>query len=153
MARVRIREATTLDHSALVGMALRFLKTVSTYEFLVPSREHVGRLVDVVLEAGVILIADVPDGVVGAIALIAQPHPIDGSPFADEVAWWVEPEHRGALRAGPLLLGAAEDWAQAEGCIMVKMVAPLPSTVGRFLERRGYRPIEVAYVKHFGAGT
>lgn len=149
---MRIREATTLDHHALVGMALRFLKTVSTYDFLVPSREHIGRVVDVVLDSGVILVAEVPDAVVGAIALIAVPHPVDGTLFADEVAWWVEPEHRGGLRAGPYLLGAAEDWAQRNGCNMVKMVAPLPSSVGRFLEKRGYRAIEVAYVKHLGVG-
>jgi GNAT superfamily N-acetyltransferase len=149
---MRIREATTLDHRALVGMALRFLKTVSTYEFLRPSRDHISHLVDVVLDAGVILVAEVPDAVVGAIALIATPHPVNGTPFADEVAWWVEPEHRGGLRAGPYLLGAAEDWALRQGCNMVKMVAPLPSTVGRFLEKRGYRAIEVAYVKTFGGG-
>lgn len=148
------RHAAASDKSALVALGLRFLATVDTYKFLTPSREALERAVDLSLDYGVVIVAELETRIVGMIGLLALPHPLTGEGYADEVAWWVDPEHRGALRAGPLLLGLAEEWAQGEGLSMVKMVAPLPSRVGRFLERRGYWPIETAYVKRLeGGGT
>ena len=152
-----VRPARWQEQAPLVAMGLRFQATVSAYTwFLPPSPAGVADLVAYLLELqstnadATILVADQAGVLLGAIALIIGLHPVSGHRYADEIAWWIDPEHRGALRAGPQLLVAAEDWAQGKGVSMIKMVEPLPSRVGRFYLHHGYRAVETAHVKVFG---
>jgi GNAT superfamily N-acetyltransferase len=80
------------------------------------------------------------------IAVVELPNLITGDLYAEEVAWWVEPNRRG-LRLGPQLIAVAEEWATTRGLRSIKMVAPIPSQVGRYYERRGYVALETAYLK------
>jgi GNAT superfamily N-acetyltransferase len=82
----------------------------------------------------------------GGIAVVELPNLITGDLYAEEVAWWVEPNRRG-LRLGPQLIAVAEEWATTRGLRSIKMVAPIPSQVGRYYERRGYVALETAYLK------
>ena len=142
-----IRHATLADTPALVAMAARFLAT-SPYGALLPTTPtQIERLVTVVRDAGTILLAEVDGQAVGLLALLAADHPLNGRPYAEELAWWVEPEHRGG-HLGAALLAEAEAWAAAQGLGLLKMVAPEPvDGLGAFYEARGYRPLERAYVK------
>lgn len=83
---------------------------------------------------------------VGMLAIVMVPHPLSGKTFAEEIAWWVEPEHRKGL-IGPKMLRLAEEWATRNGANMVKMVAPAATSVGMFYERSGYKAVETAYIK------
>lgn len=165
-----IRAATPADRFRLVEMASRFLLE-SDYGPIFAERstpEKLGALVDKVLEIGVIFVAerqfdiDVATGtpatadtiatmeaveLVGMLAIVILPHLFTGLPFGDEIAWWVEPEHRGNGRIAYKLLRSAEEWATRNGANMVKMSAPAGSTVGAFYERMGYRPVETAFIK------
>ena len=94
---------------------------------------------------GVIFLADDRGKVRGMLGGFAAPHIITGRKVSEELAWWVEPDARGA-RAGLLLIQAFEEWSRLQMCFMVKMVAPNPK-VARFYTRSGYLEVETAYAK------
>lgn len=140
-----IRPATPGDRGAVLLMVRHFLDH-SLYGALFESDVDAGGLFDTVLAAGLVLVADNGDHLVGMLAIVALLHPLGGKLYAEEVCWWVEPEHRSGF-IGPKMLRSAEDWARRKGCSVVKMVAPHGSTVGDFYGRIGYTPIETAYIK------
>lgn len=165
----RIRPATPRDVPALVRMSRRFARESSYAKYLVDSPEHVTRLVELVLEVGLAFVAERrPRGcsgyaemepgvcacglwleahaVIGMIGALVMPHAADGRIFADEVAWWVEPEDRGGT-LGPRLLVALLEACSSKSVSMVKMVAPKGSDVGRFLERAGFEEVESTYLR------
>lgn len=149
-----IRPATLHDHAAITGLGQRFIQE-SIYGRLFPtlalSSVTIDLMIGVCLTHGVIFVAEhtgPPNlklvGMLG-VALIEN-HPAVGGPCVEEVAWYVEPEHRKG-RVGPLLLAAAEAWTTTNRASVLKMVAPHGSDVGRFLERRGYTAVETAYMR------
>jgi len=142
-----IREATLADADCLVAMATRFLESTPYGRVFPPAAERLHALVATCLTLGVIFVAEVRDAeVVGMIAVAALEHPFTGDLYADEIAWWVELEHRGGA-IGPRLLGAVSSWAQVRGLRFVKLAALAGSDVGAFYERMGYEAVETAYMK------
>lgn len=158
-----LREATPADKPRLIEMAVRFLLE-SRYGELFDEQATpatIATLIDQVLQLGVIIVAEVLEApgpaeiingvpsrwkLVGMLAIVVVPHPLTGRTYADEIAWWVEPAHRGGL-VGPKMLRSAEQWATTKGANMCKMVAPAGSTVGAFYERMGYQAVETAFIK------
>lgn len=157
LPRAGIREATLDDAPRLVEMATRFLLE-TRYGAMFDNRATpvtIGGLVEQVLRFGAIFVAEVTvpyaDGssetkLIGMLAIVVVPHPLTGLAYADEIAWWVEPEHRGGS-IGPHILRSAETWARQKGANMVKLVAPAGSRVGTFYERVGYQAVETAFIK------
>jgi len=142
---ITVREATLEDVDAVVALGLEFLET-STYRQLGAGEpDAIARLLCTVLDHGAVFLAVAGDDVVGMIAMLMVPHIFSGETFADEVAWFVKPAHRG--RAGVLLLQAAERWAVQNHAKLVKMVAPEGTSVGDLYRRKGYQVIEQAFVK------
>lgn len=144
-----IRLATLSDIPELVAMGEKFISATPYGKLFRATGESLQALAQMLFNFGenaAILIAEDAVGIFGMLAIVASPHPLTGQLYADEVVWWVEETGR-ARRAGPALLDAAEDWARSRKCYMVKMVAPIPSTVGRFYERKGYAAVETAYAK------
>ena len=141
-----IRPGVEADAPQLVRMAKRFLEETAYGALLQPSDATLGELVALVDQIGQVYVAEVLGEVVGMIAVLPLPHPADGRMYADEVAWWVEPEHRTG-RIGPQLLRAVEDWSRDQGLFMVKVTAPANTAVGVFYRRAGYLEVETAYVK------
>jgi len=144
---IRMAEATDVER--LVELALEFLSSTPAYAWMRRSPPAVANLVIALLELdrAAIIVAELDRVIIGGIALLASPHPTSGELWAEEVAWFVDPAHRGRRLVGPRLLVAAEDWALQKGVIMLKMVEPLPGTVGRFYQHQGYRALETAWVK------
>lgn len=158
-----LREATEADTPRVVEMAARFLLDSQYGELFdnATTPAAIGAMVKQCLHFGTIIVAELEaddprwvQGVertpaaalVGMLAILCVPHPFTGRKYADELAWWVEPRHRGGI-IGPKMLWAAEDWATRNGANMVKMVAPAGSAVGAFYERSGYKAVESAYIK------
>lgn len=78
----------------------------------------------------------------GAIGGIMAPHPFNYEQMiADELFWWSEG------REGLQLLAAYEEWASDAVTRMTALEAVEPERMKRFYERRGYVPLERAYVK------
>lgn len=149
---IEIRPATAEDVDRLVDMAVRFLASTRYGVLVTPHPHALGRLIAQVLAIGVIFVAEVNGRVEAMLALVALPHPISGELYGDELAWWVEPEHRhGSI--GPRLLLQAETWARERGARILKMVAPADSTVGNFYKHFGYVEVETAYQKTLREGA
>lgn len=143
---ITIREATEADVERVLEMSCLFLALTPYGRLVQPTYQSLLTLIGVVMANGVILLADAHGHTVGMLAIANFPHPLTGEPYADEVAWWVDPEHRKG-RAGFYLLRACEDWARQNGLSMIKMVAPFGTDIGKFYERLGYVPVETAYQK------
>lgn len=83
-------------------------------------------------------------GSAGAIGGMVAPHPFNNAQIiADELFWWSEG------REGLALLKAYEDWAGSFGAVirMTTLEAVEPERVGKLFARRGYVPLERAFVK------
>lgn len=152
---LRVRQATTDDVPRLVAMGAAFLESSRYGRLFPPGPGRLEHFVRRVLEVGVIFVlerkveVDDPVQIVGLLAVVpVDEHPLTGEPYVDEVAWWVDPAHRG--RAGVVLLHHLEGWARQVGLDMVKMVAPEGMTgtaVRTLLEHRGYVPVETAFMR------
>jgi GNAT superfamily N-acetyltransferase len=78
----------------------------------------------------------------GAIGGIKAPHPFNHAKLmADELFWWSEG------REGMRLLEAYEEWAGDAIIRMTTLEAVNPDRMGKFYQRRGYRPLERVFVK------
>lgn len=95
-------------------------------------------------DAGSVLVATSDTELVGMIVMALFENPITAELTATELAWWVEPAHRGG--AGIRLLKRAEAWARGQGARKVQMVAPTPQ-VEDLYARLGYGYLEAAYQK------
>ena len=94
-------------------------------------------------DTGAVFVSEADGVLTGMIGLMVFEHPLTGTLAAQELFWWVEPEHRGY---GVRLLKRGEQWAVASGARHVHMVAPTPA-VGQLYERMGYGYLEAAYQK------
>lgn len=146
-----IRPATPEDTPDLVRMGKAFLAATRYGTLFRATSESLEALASMLFNFGdqavILLAVSDEDYVFGMLAAFVSLNPLNQRPYADEVVWWVDPTGRGQQRAGPALLRAAEDWARARKCYMVKMVAPISTDVGRFYERLGYEAVETAYAK------
>lgn len=99
-------------------------------------------------DLGVVLAAFGPDqSFWGAIAGVAFPDVATGDLTANELFWFVLPEHR---KCGIKLLAAFEEEMRRRGCIRIHMVHLYNQSgekLDRFYERKGYRPLEIAFTK------
>jgi len=168
-----VRQATEADELRLVEMMTRFLLSTPYGRWVQPTPEQSLEFVQLILKIGGVFVVERDSGrrvpgvcvdidgnewhapggcdvckpvLVGMLAGIIAPHPMHGEMHADEVAWWVEPEHRGG-RAAYRMLRSFEEWARQNGAIVVKMVAPTGSAVGGFYQRLGYSPVECMFAK------
>lgn len=97
-------------------------------------------------EASAILVVEDDAGAVeGMVIVILVANPFGGPPWAEEVAYWLDPRARRGTAAYKLL-GAGEDWARRNGATVLKMVAPAGSRIGNLYEHRGYEPLETTYI-------
>jgi GNAT superfamily N-acetyltransferase len=98
-----------------------------------------------VFEQSVCFILMADDKIVGfLLATEGNFHPYLGlTRIAIEMAWWVEPEHRGH---GKSLLDAFLAWTEEAKFEYVTMTA-IDDTVGHIYERYGFTKNEVAYIK------
>ena len=145
-----IREAVLEDAPAIATLGLHFAAAYGG-DYIAPTREALEALAQVLVAqpSCTVLVAEAaPGAIVGFIALAGGLNPFDGANLlVEELAWWVEPTARHGGQVGARLLGAAEDWARAQGLRVLKMVAPHQSRVARFYERYGYVPVETSYTK------
>lgn len=84
----------------------------------------------------------------GGIGAVICPDLNNGQLTAVECFWYVKPGNRGD---GLRLLRAYEQWARTAGAVRIVMVhlcSLAPDSLGRLYERRGYKKVEVNYIKN-----
>lgn len=143
----KITAATLEDLPALVYLAGSFLET-SKYGAIIPfDVDTIRGFVEKLLETGGAFIArDETGDAVGMIGLVSFRHVWSGEHVAEELAWYVKPDHR-ASTVGPRLLTAGLTWARGRGCDIIRCSAPAGSDVGAFYTRRGFMEVDTTFVK------
>jgi len=141
-----LKIATVNDFNAVEKMALNFLEA-SPYKDL-GNKEVTSKLVLDILNCTPTERIIIFEQDVGFIAGAVTPFLLGTHTMATEIAWWVEPDHRGNGK-GIELLKAFEYWAKVvAGCKLISM-SSLDKTVEKYYKKSGYKLYERAYLKVF----
>lgn len=81
----------------------------------------------------------------GCIIAAATNYPNAPLRLAAELVFWIEPAHRG--RGGPMLLEHFESWAASQGCQFAHISSKRDPRFAKWLDRRGYAPVETQHLK------
>lgn len=128
-----IRHATAADSIAVAGLGKQFAAAADT-GFAFDAAYAEARARQVILDPnGVCLLWDVGRPV-GVLAATVGLHPLFPVLWAQELLWWIDPEHRGAGRA---MIAAFEAWARERGADVAKLSA-LDPRAGVLMRRAGY---------------
>lgn len=141
-----IRDATEADVKRIVEMGRAFFEISGQDDIATFDDEAAADTVRACMEEGVVLVLQKDGVLVGmAGALIYRIYLSRDDITAQELFWWVEPEHRGV---GTELLKMLERRAKENGAASIAMIE-LESMkgVGRLYERAGYRAHDHTYVK------
>lgn len=141
-----VRKATDADAQRIVEMGKRSLEIGPYKDEIGDNTEVTLRLFKLLLDnpQAEILVLDAGDGqAVGLFAMLLFPHYFSGEKTAQELMWYVEPEHR-AGGAGLQLLRQAEEMARGTGATRFQLTAPTEA-LGSLYKRCGYHQIEVGY--------
>jgi hypothetical protein len=134
----RIRAATTADDiGRVVRMVEALTRSVNGPQTCDPAYTGATVLRLINSPLGVVFITDGGFIAGEVIQTVICPEPV-----AVEVGWYA------VDRSGLRLLGAFEAWAAKMNCSLVKMSSAADAGVaGKILRRRGYSPVELAWVK------
>lgn len=152
-ASYTLRRADAGDVPGIVRLARPFAAASAVGRYLTLTAEKVTAAVAtrVADPDGCALIVEHDGYVVGTLLAGIGPHWLDpDARLAVELGWWVDPEHRGT---GRQLLEAFHAWA-AEQRVDARVVSAIRMREGApadaILERAGYEPVEVAFMKSGG---
>lgn len=143
-----IRLATEEDFPAIIELCREFwMHTQFSEDF---DADHCLGMVELSHSHGLLAVLVVGDAVQGFCAavksfLLASTQAMT----ATELAWWVNPNHRGG-KNGVVLLQFMEQLAKDQGIKywnMASMESSMPETVNRMYERLGYTKSETVYTK------
>ena len=149
--RLQIREATPVDIPQLLDM-LRKYRDQTPLDFLseADNRTYITQMLcEIMAGRGVVLVAET-DSLVGM--LIAGIHPSRWSPshlLLTELAWWVEPEHRGGTAGHRLLkryIEAGQKMKQ-EGRVCNFFISKMSNSPDIDYGRFGFRYLEQFWVQ------
>ena len=138
MPHYEIGLADDVDTEELVPLILNF-KNASPYKDEPINMEAL----KAVFDQGICFILLADDKIVGfLLAAISNFHPFLGlTSIATELAWWVEPEHRGH---GKKLLEAFLMWSEEFDYVVL---SGLDDSLGKLYESYGFTKNEVSYLK------
>lgn len=139
-----IRPAVFADRAVIVRMALQFIATSRYRELMASNAEQLEVLACVLMDQGVVFLAEQDGEVFGMLGAQVFIHPMSGELTGSEVAWWIDPDQRGGT-AAMRLLAAAENWATEKGAVRFQMIAPAGTTLGAVYERHGYSEVETVF--------
>lgn len=145
-----VRRATLDDVPALVDLGARFVGYSPYGDTLTWTREDLAEGLRTAIGDGVVFVAQHEERIVGLLAAI-----VTAAWFAPrckaalELAWWMDPEHRGGT-AALRMHSEFEAWARAQGAtarVMSDLVVDGEGTAGAMLDRLGYRQVERSWIR------
>lgn len=143
-----IRDATKDDFEDILDMCEEFWRHTAYDEPF--DRDHSSAMVGVAFEHGLLMVVEIDGRIAGFIAGIKAPLMGSGQALAaTELAWWVDPEHRGC-GAGFKLMKGIEDRAREMGVKYWNMASMKSSNdrhANSIYERAGYKLTETVYQK------
>lgn len=141
------------DHDQIVSLILASIKS-SPWKDAGVNLPHIKMQVDFFLthiDLDKRLVAVARDGskIIGVIAGAVVQAPLVGTSMASELIWYVEPAYRKKNIAAELLT-LYEKWADDSGAQYITLSHynnKLGETVGVLYEKRGFKKMEVSYIK------
>ena len=151
MTNYTIRNATEHDVLDIVLAVKQFCKEVPHPAWGKFDSNRVNDLVTQLVQAheGFVQIALADDEIVGALIGVVSGIPINSLVFAQELMFWLDPNHRNGKTA-PKLIDAYVQWAETMGCNFIRLSELdniLDGKAGVLFKRKGFIPVETAYVK------
>lgn len=129
------------DVPRMVEMGQRFRRETSYAKHLRDNPEKMTQLANDLISKGTALISERDGKVIGMLLYIMTEHFLSGDLFSIEVAWWVEPEHRGE---GPKLVAEMKRRSRNAGAKFYQMIAPTKE-VENFYDHTGMVFVESAW--------
>jgi len=143
-----IREATGDDMPGLVRLGKQFAE-VSPYAPYYDEMQLISAVYRLLsMETACCFVAQDGNHIVGFIYGISSTLWFNQFvPYVAELAWWVDPKHRGT--AGPRLLKQLEQWASERGAVILSLsqLDTLGTDLQPMMSRRGYTKAESTYYK------
>lgn len=144
-----IRPATREDIPAIVEMGRRFY-AASGYEAIAPaSNPSIAGLAILTMEQGVMLVVEGDGELIGMASLFLEPFTFNPSvTIATELAWWIEPAHRGGMLA-VRMMASIEEACRAREVTAIRMatLANSPPQASALYERLGYQHSDSHYMR------
>jgi GNAT superfamily N-acetyltransferase len=144
-----IREATHDDIPRIVEMSAKFYSQTRYVDIAPMAKESAAGLAIVMMDQGVMLLAEAGGAVVGMVGLFIEPFTFNiEKTMATELVWWVDPEHQRS-GIGAELLASIEPACRARGANIIRMMclAGQCEAAEAIYSRMGYTPSEHAYTK------
>lgn len=145
-----IRKATHDDIPRIVEMAERFYASTDYPAIGPASKASLAGLAIITMESGVMLVAQTDHGeVIGMACLFIEPFTFNPSILvASELAWWIEPEHRGGALAGRMMR-AIENECHGMDVNVIRMATlrNSPPQAAAIYERMGYAQSDSHYMR------
>jgi len=144
-----VRSGTELDFESIIDMADSFWKnTIYDEEFC---RDTVWEMLKLCLDQQLLSVIEDQTGKLVGFACALKGGLLGNSSISSgtELAWWVEPDHRGG-RNGISLLKHLEDLATKAGIKywnMAFMCSSMPDIIEEIYKKMGYIRSEVIYTK------
>lgn len=142
-----VRQAVPVDLPRLIEMGRNFFLASKYSDVTTFSETWFAASMKKVMEEGVLVVATKGREVVGMAAALVYPFYFSGEMTAQEMFWWVEPEHRGV---GMELLEALIDGVKDRGAKSLSMIALDALDVEKvsgIYEKEGFRPSERSFIK------
>lgn len=142
-----IREATLADMDDIMRMSEEFYAKTSYPAWAPFDALSVETLARLLIDIGIVLVAEAEGRTFGMIATIVGPHEFNhAKTVAGEVVWWVDEDMR-HTGAGPTLLRAVKPLAKNAGCSAIRMMvlANSPPAAIKLYEHEGYVHTESTY--------
>lgn len=139
-----IRKATTEDTELIHELAIQFAENSAYRNYYSPYKLHelILSILDGYAHNSVIFIDEETKSM---LAGCTSPFLLGEGLIANELAWWVSPEHRSS-GIGKRLVEEFENWAKDQGCSFISMSC-LDDKLGNFYEKQNYKLFERAYFK------
>lgn len=144
-----IRQATSEDVNSILAMSKKFYPKTSYASWLPLDDESVIALINLLVDSGIMLIAEEDNKPAGMIGLAVYPFMFNANAMAaGEIVFWVEPEYR-ARGLGHDLLQVAEGECRKAGVdyIQMRLMADSPQQAAHLYTEHGYRLEETAWSK------
>lgn len=149
--KYKIRDANQADIFDITLSVKQFCKEVPHAAWRKTDTNRIKNVVEQLIKSddGFVKIVCYEGDIVGALIGMISQAPINDYKFSQELMFWFEPEHRNG-RVAPKLIDEYVDWSKRNGCSFARLSTLdelLNSKVGILFKRKGFSPIETAYVK------
>jgi len=146
-----IRDATEQDVLDIVLSVKQFCKEVPHPAWDKFDSNKVNELVSQLcqIDQGFVKIVENDNEIVGSLIAVISSVPINSLVFAQELMFWLDPEHRNG-KTSMKLIDSYVEWSQKMGCNFIRLSELdniLGSKAGTLFKRKGFIPVETAYVK------